>query len=94
MAHSTGHLNRLNRAGVTNSCKFGSHEYSKEELVAEFTAAFLMAYTGQEDDMSFKNSVAYLKNWSKKLMDNPTWAVSAAQQAQKAMDYILGMGDR
>ena len=91
IAHSTGHATRLNREGVINNCKFGSHEYSKEELIAEFTSAFLMAYTGQEDDLSFKNSVAYLKSWSKKLKDNPTWAISAAQKAQKAMDFILGL---
>tara|TARA_Y100001973_G_scaffold4763_2_gene6820 strand:- start:656 stop:1519 length:864 start_codon:yes stop_codon:yes gene_type:complete len=89
MAHSTGHKNRLNRPGIGE--KFGSHEYSKEELIAEFTSAFIMAYTGREDDMSFENSVEYLRNWSTKLRENPNWAISAASKAQKAMDYILGI---
>ena len=37
-AHSTGHSARLARKCVTESSYFGSHEYSKEELVAEICA--------------------------------------------------------
>src|SRR3546814_12593964 len=41
LAHSTGHPSRLNREGYQASAPFGSPLYSREELVAEFAAAFL-----------------------------------------------------
>tara|TARA_Y100001973_G_C5204354_1_gene340360 strand:- start:731 stop:1582 length:852 start_codon:yes stop_codon:yes gene_type:complete len=88
LGHSTGHKSRLNRQ-LTENHLFGSKEYSKEELIAEFTAAFLMAYSGRNDEFSFDNSAAYLRHWSKHLRDNPKWAIQAAQAAQKAMDYII-----
>ena len=37
LAHSTGHESRLNR--LTKTAAFGSEEYSKEELIAEISAA-------------------------------------------------------
>ena len=43
MTHSTGHESRLARPGVPNPIRYGSHEYSQEELVAEMGAAFLLA---------------------------------------------------
>ncbi|HJN58569.1 MAG TPA: zincin-like metallopeptidase domain-containing protein, partial [Dehalococcoidia bacterium] len=41
MTHSTGHSTRLKRREVMKQFNFGSHEYSKEELVAEFGSLFL-----------------------------------------------------
>jgi antirestriction protein ArdC len=35
LAHATGHANRLSRKSILEPSYFGSHEYSKEELVAE-----------------------------------------------------------
>jgi len=35
LTHSTGHGSRLNRKGITDAVMFGSHEYSREELIAE-----------------------------------------------------------
>jgi len=46
LGHSTGHSSRLARKGVMESGYFGSHDYSKEELVAEMTAAFLCGECG------------------------------------------------
>ena len=46
LTHSTGHQTRLNRDGVTKPVHFASHEYSKEELVAEMGACFLSSITG------------------------------------------------
>lgn len=85
-AHATGHENRLKREfGGT----FGDDRYSKEELVAEMTAAFLCAVTGIDADLD--QSAAYVKGWLKKLNDDPKLVVFAASQAQKAADYILGI---
>jgi antirestriction protein ArdC len=41
LSHATGHEKRLARKSLTEVAGFGSHEYSKEELVAEMSAAFL-----------------------------------------------------
>ena len=67
---------------------FGSHEYSKEELVAEMGAAFLRAKSGIEQK-TIENSAAYIKSWMKALKDDKKMLVMAAAQGQKAADYIL-----
>jgi antirestriction protein ArdC len=87
--HSTGHTSRCDRKdGMANF--FGDHLYSKEELCAEFTAAFLCAECGISNEYTESNSVAYLQSWISKLQSDPKIAVMAAQRAQKAADYILG----
>lgn len=88
LTHSTGHKSRLARKGVTDLNRFGSHEYSKEELVAEMGAAFLCGHCGilpQVED----NSAAYLNGWLERLKADPSMLVTAGQQAQKAYDYIV-----
>lgn len=88
MAHSTGHKSRLNREGVEDcAAKFGSQTYSKEELVAELTAAMLCAEVGIEQT-TMENSVAYLRSWISKLKDDPKMVVQASSKAQKAVDFI------
>ncbi len=87
MTHSTGHESRLNRI---NSTKFASHEYSKEELVAEMGAASLVNYCGLETDGTFNNSVAYIEAWIERLKNDNRMAVSAANQAEKAFRMIVG----
>lgn len=90
LGHSTGHDSRLAR--LPKGEAFGSHAYSKEELVAEFTAAYLCGIAGIES-ATLDNSAAYLAAWSHKLRQpgNNKWIVTAAAQAQKACDMILGV---
>lgn len=88
-AHSSGHKSRLNRPTLTDMAPFGSTNYSKEELVAEMTAAFLCGVTGI-DNVTIDNSAAYLNGWLKKLRKDNRLVVLAAAQAQKAADYIQG----
>ena len=88
--HSTGHKDRLNRDGITGMNFFGSHEYSKEELVAELTATILSGIAGI-DDNTIENSASYIISWSRKLKDNPEWFVEASGKAQRAVDHILGV---
>ena len=38
------------------------------------------------------NSAAYLKSWSDVLKTDSRMVISAASQAQKAADYVLGNG--
>lgn len=85
--HSTGHRTRLDRkfeAGDT----FGSVEYSKEELVAEFTAAYLCAQVGISNERLELNHAAYIQGWLRALKNDKTMLLSAAQKAQRAADLI------
>jgi len=89
LVHSTGHSSRLNRKGITDLNMFGSHEYSKEELVAELGSSFLCAECNILNQV-FDNSSAYINNWISHLEKNPKWIVSASSKAEKATNYILG----
>jgi len=88
-AHSTGHRSRLNR--ITDNAAFGSGDYSREELVAEISAATVMNFAGIELPQTFENSVAYIKSWSKKLREDIKAIVTASGKAQRATDLILGV---
>lgn len=88
LAHATGHSNRLGRKSILEPSYFGSHEYSKEELVAEMGAAFLSGHCCIENN-TIINSAAYIQGWLKSLKNDKTLLVLAAAQAQKAADYIL-----
>jgi antirestriction protein ArdC len=90
LAHATGHVNRLGRKSILETSYFGSHEYSKEELVAEMTASFLSGHAAIENT-TIQNSAAYIAGWLKALKNDKTLLVQAAAQAQKAADYILNV---
>jgi len=77
-------LNRL-----TKIAAFGSEEYSKEELVAEISAATLTNHVGLETSGSFQNSAAYIQSWLKALKNDKRMIVSAAGRAEKAVKLIL-----
>ena len=89
LAHSTGHPLRLDREGYQESAPFGSPVYSREELVAEFAAAFLCQEAGV-DASRLDQSAAYIASWLRALEDDRRLAVAAAGQAQRAVDHILG----
>jgi antirestriction protein ArdC len=84
LGHSTGHKKRLNRE-IQN--KFGSAGYAREELVAEFTAAFLCGTTGIESK-PIEDHAAYIASWKQKLEADPKAVIFAAGRAQKAADMI------
>ena len=91
LGHSTGHSSRLDRHDMeTGIAPFGSETYSREELVAEFTSAFLCNESGIQNQDVFKNSAAYIQNWSRKLKKDKKLVVQAASLGQKSADYILG----
>jgi antirestriction protein ArdC len=89
LGHSTGHEKRLNRESLKKVAAFGSHEYSKEELVAEMASGFLCAAT-HIDGATIENSASYIQSWLNALKNDRTLLVRAAGQAQKAADMILG----
>lgn len=91
LGHSTGHESRLGRHKEKDTdFHFGSALYAKEELVAEMTASFLCAKAGI-DMSTTENTVAYIGSWLKALKNDKRMVVTAAAQAQKAADYILGV---
>ena len=90
LSHSTGHAKRVGRKGILEPSFFGSHEYSKEELVAEMSACFLCGYAGIEQT-TIVNSAAYIQGWLRSLRNDKTLLIQAAAQAQKSSDYILNI---
>lgn len=91
LGHSTGHENRVGRHGYEGLLgKFGSENYSKEELVAEITAAFLCPEVGIRSDANLKQHAAYIQSWMKALKNDKRLVVWAASRAQDAADWIAG----
>lgn len=90
MAHSTGHESKLNRDGITDPIKFGSHKYGQEELIAEFTASFLCGTAGI-GERTFNNSAAYIAGWKKTIKADNSIVYKAIAAAQKAADRVLGV---
>jgi hypothetical protein len=90
LGHSTGHEKRLARPTLMAQESFGDSNYSREELVAEMTAAYLCGMTGIDNAATQRNSVAYIQNWLSVLRKDSKLVLIAAGQAQKAADLILG----
>ena len=92
LIHSTGHKKRLSRSGITEDVvSFGSDSYSREELVAELGASFLCGNAGIAT-ATVQNSASYIASWLSALQNDKRLIISAAGQAQKAVDYVLGEG--
>lgn len=89
LAHSTGHESRLARKSLIHPAPFGSEDYSKEELVAELAASYVCGEAGIP--VNVEQSAAYIKSWLRVLQDDRKMLVSAAAQAQKAADLMLGI---
>ena len=86
LAHSTGHVSRLNRArdGI------GSLDtYAYEELIAEMCSAF-MAYglAVQPSEEHIRNHKAYVQSWINAIRQKPECLVYAIKDAQKAANYM------
>lgn len=86
LIHSTGHESRLKRI---EPALFGTDPYAREELVAEIGASFLCG-VAELDDAGGEQSAAYIAGWLEALQNDRKLVVTAAAQAQKAADFILG----
>jgi antirestriction protein ArdC len=93
LTHSTGHVSRLNRDGITETAGFGTPVYSREELVAEMGSAFLCGHTAISPAV-IENSAAYIRSWLSVLKSDSKLVVTAASAAQKAADYIRGVSGK
>lgn len=87
LAHSTGAAKRLNRPGVADFDRFGSHQYAAEELVAEMAAAHLSALCGLD---RIAPSAAYIAHWSKFLSDGRDQILTAMELAADAVRWVEG----
>lgn len=86
LSHATGHVSRLNR--FTDDSFVNRETYAQEELIAEFSAAFLCGECGINN--THDQSSAYIAGWKKAIKKNPNAVVEAISAAQKATDLILG----
>jgi antirestriction protein ArdC len=82
--HWTGHESRLKR-DISN--RFGDQAYAAEELIAELGAAFFGAQMGLDPAVR-KDHSSYLAAWLKILKADSKAIVTAASQAQKALDFL------
>lgn len=90
LGHSTGHASRLNRPLASKGdFQWGGADYSREELVAEMTAAYLCGSAGIENTI-LPNAASYIAHWRDRIKTDARCIVIAAAQAQKAADHILG----
>ena len=90
LTHATGHVSRLNRKEITDSIRFGSDPYSREELVAEMGSAFLCGHC-EIENKTIDQSTSYIQHWLARLKEDRKLVVHAAAQAQKACDFILNV---
>lgn len=88
LTHSTGHESRLNRKDLGD--KYSTHldARGEEELIAEMGSALLAARMGVDIDLT--RTAGYAQSWLRPLQNNPEMIAKAAQQAQAAVDYMLG----
>jgi antirestriction protein ArdC len=88
LGHSTGHNSRLHRPEMMDVAAWGDASYSREELVAEITAAMLCAKAGI--DPQIESSAGYIQSWLHALQGDKQMVLYAAAKAEQAAAYILG----
>lgn len=89
LIHASGHQTRLARPALGTPTPFGTPDYSKEELVVEFGAAFLCGHAGIFPT-TVESQAAYINCWLAVLRKDERVLPIAASQAQKATDFVLG----
>ncbi len=92
LIHASGAKKRLHRKTITDMVPFGTPSYAVEELIAELGAAYLSYYTGILNT-EIESSAAYISGWLEKLRSDKRFIISAAGQAQQAVDLILNRQD-
>ena len=87
LGHWSGHKPRLDR---NLSGRFGTRAYAAEELVAEFTAAFLCAHLGITGEL---RHAGYLADWLDLLRHDDRAIFTAASKASQAADYLRSFSE-
>lgn len=92
LTHWSGHSSRLNRKGITETARFGSEVYSREELAAEMGSAFLSAMCRIDTGEVQENTAAYISGWLSHIKNSSAKdLIGAASDAQKAADFLSGV---
>ena len=86
LTHWTGHKSRLDR---DFKGRYGDSSYAFEELVAEIGSAFINAELGLEGDLQHPS---YIQHWLEIMKGDKRAIFSAASQASKAHQFIMGKG--
>ena len=91
MIHATGHVSRLKRFDCDTDIDVPTGEkYAYEELIAELGATMICWSIGMNPPAVQENAAAYLTFWKGKIKSDKRLFMSAAGNAQKAADFILG----
>lgn len=88
LVHSTGAKHRLNRFAEAEGDRV--EQYSFEELVAEFGAAFLCGFAGIQNRGTEDPQASYIEGWARVFRKDSRVLIRAASAAQRAADYIRG----
>lgn len=92
-AHSTMHAKRLDRAEAYAK-RWGDSAYALEELTAEISSAMLAAETGvpmSQEPAHLQNHASYLRSWIKAIENDPMAIFTAAKNADRICEYMLGL---
>ncbi len=90
LVNSTGSKGRLARRHIVERLLSGDESYSQEELVAILGASYLFGFSGLE--CALTNTVrGNAEKWAEIFRKDSRMVVYAACQAQRAVDYILGL---
>lgn len=86
LTHWTGHETRCNRK-LGN--RFGSVDYSREELIAEIGSAMLCQHLGINSDL--ENHASYLSGWLKGAREDKMYLYRSMGQASAAVQFIQSL---
>ncbi|MHA2274840.1 MAG: ArdC family protein [Candidatus Kariarchaeaceae archaeon] len=86
--HWTGHEDRMNREGIKN-VKFGSENYSQEELIAELFSCMVRKHCGIDSELEMEVSAGYIESWISVFENDPKILHTASSQAYSAFEKYL-----
>lgn len=90
LAHATSAKHRLHREIAEGFSHFGDERYSREELCAELTSAWILAELGIATEREEEQAAGYLQSWLSRLKGDRQLLLVASGQASRAADYIMG----
>ena len=90
LIHSTMIKERLDRISKFGGFNNKKHDYSLEELTAEFGSMMVANECGIKSKKAIENAQAYIMGWWKVLDNNPEMLYKGATLGYKAKEYLLG----
>src|ERR1043165_695649 len=90
LAHATSHESRLDRKEGRQTQMFEAPSFELENLIADIAGGFLISHCGLPLP-EIENKEAYREAWIRRMSKDHKFIMTAASQAQKAVDYILNV---